>query len=50
MCLEVQTNKLEAVLLQGHVLQIIIHLVFEKSLEAVIDDVKELIKMNFKCE
>ena len=49
MCLDVQTNKLEAVLLQGHVLQIIIlHFVFEKSSEAVIDDIKELIKMNFK--
>ena len=42
MCLDVQTNKLEAVLLQGHVLQIIIlHFVFEKSSEAVIDDIKE---------
>ena len=49
MCLEVQTNKLEAVLLQEHVLPIIIlPFVFEKSSEAVTDDVKKLIKMNFK--
>ena len=27
---------------------IILHFVFEKSSEAIIDDVKELIKMNFK--
>ena len=48
-CLEVQTSKLKAVLLQGHMLQVtILHFVFEKSSEAIIDDVKELIKMNFK--